>query len=85
MIPYGEGWAPFVAPFVASLVTAFEDLAGEGFFAAREAGVFWLVRLTGAEATEAAGMLFVRLRGIGAVKSATIVSYDEIKGLRGMG
>lgn len=56
MIPYGEAWgwtAPFVAPFAVGF------FAGVVFLG-RDAGVFCVERLTGAEATEAAGIVYVR-------------------------
>jgi len=52
MIVYGDAW--FCAPLTAPLVALCDFFAGAlaGFFA-REAGVLLVVRLTGAEATEA--------------------------------
>lgn len=52
MISYGDGWwAPLTAPLTACWGFA-ADLAAAGFLG-REAGVLLVVRLTGAEATEA--------------------------------
>ena len=50
IISYGEGWdtAPLTAPFVDGF---------EAVFLEREAGVLVVLRWTGADATEAAGMV----------------------------
>jgi hypothetical protein len=56
IIVYGDmfGCAPLAAPFVAGCAFLVALCAG---FLVREAAVRLVVRLTGAEATEAAGML----------------------------
>jgi hypothetical protein len=56
MAPFVTFEAPFEAPFVA-LLAGFR--AAAGFFAVLEAAVLLAVRWTGAEATEAAGILTV--------------------------
>lgn len=60
IIVYGDicGCAPLVAPFVTACA-----FFCAGFFV-REAAVRLAVRLTGAEATEAAGILIRNLRGL---------------------